>query len=878
MLVKEIRRQFLEYFEQIDHHVVPSSPVVLPQDATLLFANAGMNQFKDVFLGTGSRPFNRATSTQKCIRVSGKHNDLEEVGQDTYHHTFFEMLGNWSFGDYGKQDAIKMAWKLLTEVWGLEKDRLYITIFEGNDDVPRDEEAEKAWRELTDVNPDHILAFGAKDNFWEMGDVGPCGPCSEIHYDRGEDFNPEDGSKCFVNEECDRFIEIWNLVFIQYSKDSTGKLTSLPQKHVDTGLGLERLAAIMQGVRSNYDIDIFSGIIKAVVAECGIAYDEEHGKPHRVIADHLRTLTFAIGDGVLPSNEGRGYVLRRLLRRAARFGRELGMTAPFIYRLVDSVIEQMGEQFPEIVRQRDSIIDVIQREEELFGHTLDKGLELFKQLVERVRKAGNSQIAGADAFQLYDTFGFPLDMTMQMAAEAELQVDEKGYLEAMEAQRALSRQSQGEGEYTIPDDAWVVQSSTSTSEFTGYEELSLQTRIARYALLADSRVALVLEKTPFYVESGGQVGDHGVIIGEGWKAIVYKTIFQDTWTVHYGELQGEISSRLEVTAEVNREYRLAVSANHTATHLLQAALQMVLGKHVHQEGSLVASEHLRFDFSHQSKPDRCELERVEKIVNEQIRANQRVVCSRMKYDDAIARGAMALFGEKYDDNVRVVELPGFSMELCGGTHLESTGQAGVFVIRQETAAAQGVRRIEALTGSVGWEYLSRERSSLETVRELLNSHGSDVSDKLRKTLSEKRNLERENEQLRAKQSLSLVDDLIKDAHQVGDAKLLAYVDMGADRDTLLKLADALRAGMDMGVALLATVQKDKPFLIVAVTDSLVNRGVKAGDLIGEVAGLVGGKGGGKPHLAQAGGRDKDRLVLLQTDGVEILEKQLQQLL
>jgi alanyl-tRNA synthetase len=878
MLVKEIRRQFLEYFEQIGHRVVPSSPVVLPHDATLLFANAGMNQFKDVFLGTGSRPFNRAASTQKCIRVSGKHNDLEEVGQDTYHHTFFEMLGNWSFGDYGKQEAITMAWKLLTEVWGLDRNRLYVTIYEGDDEVPRDEEAEKAWRELTDVNPDHILSFGKKDNFWEMGDVGPCGPCSEIHYDRGEDFNPTDGSKCFVNEDCDRFIEIWNLVFIQYSKDSAGKLTQLPQKHVDTGLGLERLAAIMQGVRSNYDIDVFSGIIKAVVAECGIPYTEEQGKPHRVIADHLRTLTFAIGDGVMPSNEGRGYVLRRLLRRAARFGRELSMTEPFIYSLVDSVIEQMGDQFPEIVKQRDTIVNVVQREEELFGHTLDKGLELFKQLVHKVRQSGSDQIAGADAFQLYDTFGFPLDMTMQMAAEAGLQVDENGYREAMETQRALSRQSQGEEGDTIPNDAWVVQKSAFTPEFTGYDELLLKTKIARYALLPDSRIAIVLEKTPFYAESGGQVGDHGIITGMGWKATVFKTVIQEAWTVHYGELKGEISGQFEVTAEVNREYRLAIAANHTATHLLQAALQIVLGKHVHQEGSLVASGHLRFDFSHQQKLDKCELERVEKIINEQIRANQQVICTRMEYDDAIAKGAMALFGEKYDDTVRVIELPGFSMELCGGTHLASTGEVGVFVIRQETAAAQGVRRIEALTGSVAWEYLSRERGSLETIRDLLHSHGSDVTDKLRKTLAEKRTLERELEQMRSTQSLSQVDDLIKNAHQVGEVKLLAYVDTGLDRDTLLKLADALRTEMDMGVVLLATLQRDKPFLMIAVTDSLVSRGVKAGELIREVAGLVGGKGGGKPHLAQAGGHDKDRLSLLKTQGVEILEKQLQQLL
>ena len=634
----------------------------------------------------------------------------------------------------------------------------------------------------------------------------------------------------------------------------------------------------MQGVRSNYDIDTFSGIIEAVVGECGISYSEEQGKPHRVIADHLRTLTFAIGDGVLPSNEGRGYVLRRLLRRAARFGRELGMTAPFIYKLVDSVIEQMGEQFPEIVEQRDTIINVIQREEELFGHTLDKGLELFQQLVERVRKSGSDQIAGADAFQLYDTFGFPLDMTMQMAAETGLQVDETGYQEAMESQRSLSRQSQGKDENLISNDAWVVLNPTASSEFTGYEEQSLCTKVSRYAMLADSRIALVLEKTPFYAESGGQVGDHGVITGDGWQATVYMTVYQDNWTVHYGELQGELSDKLEVTATVNREYRQAVAANHTATHLLQAALQMVLGQHVHQEGSLVASEHLRFDFSHQQKLDKCELERVEKIINEQIRGNQQVICSKMEYDDAIARGAMALFGEKYDDTVRVIELPGFSMELCGGTHLASTGEAGVFVISQETAAAQGVRRIVALTGNVAWEYLSRERNSLETVRELLHSHGSDVADKLRKTLTEKRALEREIEQLRAAQSLSQVDDLIKGARNVGDVKLLACVDTNLDHDSLLKLADALRAEMDMGVALLATLQKDKPFLMIAVTDSLVKRGVKAGDLIREVAGLVGGKGGGKPHLAQAGGRDKDRLSLLETEGIEILEKQLQLLL
>lgn len=877
MLVKDIRRQFLEYFEKRGHQVVPSSSVVLPHDATLLFANAGMNQFKDVFLGQGTRPYSRAASSQKCIRVSGKHNDLEEVGQDTYHHTFFEMLGNWSFGDYGKREAISMAWELLTDVWGLEKDRLYITIFEGDAEVPRDDEAAAAWRELTDVDPDRILAFGARDNFWEMGDVGPCGPCSEIHYDRGEQFNPKDGSSCFVNDDCDRYIEIWNLVFIQYNKDSDGKLTPLPQQHVDTGLGLERLAAILQQVRSNYDIDLFATIIKTVVEESGVPYREELGKPHRVIADHLRTLTFAIGDGVQPSNEGRGYVLRRLLRRAARFGRELGMTTPFMHRLVDAVVGEMGEQFPEIVERSATIKEMILHEEELFGSTLDKGLELFKQVTARVRRAGGDKITGNDAFRLYDTFGFPLDMTMQMAAEAGLEVEEADYEEAMTRQRTLSRQSQADAIESVPNSAWIALNQDIGSTFDGYENLTLQTSIVRYALLEDTRIALVLEQTPFYAESGGQMGDHGIIRGKRWQMNVLQTTYHGSWIVHFGELEGEFVADEPVTATVNAEYRRAIAANHTATHMLQAALQQVLGKHVRQEGSLVAPGYLRFDFSHQGKMTSSELERVEKIVNEQIRANLPVLSSQLDYAEAIDRGAMALFGEKYDDTVRVVQLPGFSMELCGGTHLNSTGEAGVFVIRQETAAAQGIRRVEALTGGAAWDYLGKQRNRLTGMQELLHSQGSNAIDKLRKTLSEKRDLEKEIGELRQRLSLGLAQELIRDARQVGDISMVVHVDLTADRDTLLKLADSLRTQLVRGVVLLATLQKDKPFLILAVTDALISQGIKAGDLIGDVARLVGGKGGGKPHLAQAGGHMTEALPLLETEGVDLLEKKLQQL-
>ncbi len=877
MLTRDIRQQFLDYFAEHGHEIVPSSSVVLPHDDTLLFANAGMNQFKDVFLGTGSRPYRRAASTQKCIRVSGKHNDLEEVGEDTYHHTFFEMLGNWSFDDYGKQEAITMAWQLLTVVWGLEKERLYVTIYEGDAVVPRDDEAEHIWRELTDVDPDHILAFGSKDNFWEMGDTGPCGPCSEIHYDRGEDFNPADGSDCFVNLNCDRFIEIWNLVFIQYSKDSDGALSPLPKKHIDTGLGLERLASILQKVRSNYDIDVFKNIITAIAELSGVPYSEEEGKPHRVIADHVRTLTFAIGDGVQPSNEGRGYVLRRLLRRAARFGRELGVAEPFVFQLVEVVVTEMGEHFPEIVERRETIANVIRREEELFGRTLDKGLELFRQVCTDVQHGDTQQIDGTAAFRLYDTYGFPLDLTVQMATEAGLAVDVAGYEEAMAQQREQSREGQRDaGE--IPEENWTIVESLERSEFLGYEELTATAAIAAYILLDDGRAALVLDRTPFYAESGGQTGDHGVIVGQDWHLDVRETQYLGDWIVHLGELVGRLTPDQTVKASVNPEYRQAIAANHTATHMLQAALRQVLGDQVRQEGSLVAPGYLRFDFNYDQKLEPHELERVEKIVNERVRQNLPVNSRRMAYADAISAGATALFGEKYGDEVRVVELPGFSTELCGGTHVVNTGEVGLFIIRQETAAAQGVRRIEALTGGAAWEYFLRQRRSLLAIRDLLSSHGSDEVEKLQKTLGEKQDLAKEVLRLRERLGEGLATDLIKNATRIGEVAIVSHYDPALDRKALLQLADALRAEMERGVVLLATIQNEKPFLILAVTDSLVSKGVKAGQLIGEVAALVDGKGGGKPHLAQAGGNNSAGLELLATRGVELLEKQLQSLL
>ncbi|MBN2290409.1 MAG: alanine--tRNA ligase, partial [Candidatus Glassbacteria bacterium] len=702
-LSKQIRKEFIDFFRARGHVFVPSVPVVPAGDSTLLFINAGMNQFKDVFLGTGTRDYTRAVNSQKCIRVSGKHNDLEEVGRDTCHHTFFEMLGNWSFGDYGKAESIVWAWELLTGIWHLPKDRLYATVHLDDD------EAGVLWQKETDLGSERIFRFD-KDNFWEMGEVGPCGPCSEVHFDL---YPGPDGSSpaeagdpaTGINSGGDRFIELWNLVFIRFDRHGDGSLAELKRMHVDTGMGLERISAVLQGKTSNFETDLFMPLVGEISELSAVDYREgEEGTAHRVIADHVRMLSVSLADGAICSNEGRGYVVRRILRRASRFGRELGLRKPFIYRLVSRVADLLGEAYPEIVERSQHISQVIKAEEESFGVTLDRGLDLFETVAGKVERAGEKRIGGEDAFKLYDTYGFPLDLTVMMARERGLAVDEEAFRRCMEHRREESR---ADGRFAGADlgARWVARlGEGAASEFVGYGSLE-----AQVPLLGADEGALVLGRTPFYPEGGGQVPDLGAVEGPGFKFEVRDVRRAGSLIVHLGEFtrgtaeQAEAGS--EVAAAVDRERRLAIARNHTATHLLHRVLRDLLGDSARQAGSLVAPDGLRFDFNHYERIPGEILLGIEREVNARIREDRPVKVTYTDLDTALEQGATALFGEKYEDRVRVVEVEGFTRELCGGTHVEATGQIGAFVITAESSVAAGVRRIEALTGERAAEYL-----------------------------------------------------------------------------------------------------------------------------------------------------------------------------
>jgi alanyl-tRNA synthetase len=830
--------------------------VVPKDDPTLLFANAGMNQFKDVFLGQGERAYARAASTQKCLRVSGKHNDLEEVGRDTYHHTLFEMLGNWSFGDYYKREAIRWAWELLTGVWGLPKDKLYATVFAGDEGVPFDEEAFAMWREETDIPPDHILRFPRKDNFWEMGETGPCGPCTEIHIDRGEAFGALDPASCFVNTGSARFIELWNLVFIQYNRDEGGHLTQLPRQHVDTGAGFERLCAVLQHKASNYDTDVFQPLIQAVARISGVPYQEATGTPHRVIADHVRALAFAVADGAIPSNEGRGYVLRRILRRAARYGRELGLHEPFLGRLAAELAVVMGDVFPELPGKLAHIQHVLGGEEEGFGRTLDRGLALFDTLRQGLRAKGSRLVPGAEAFRLYDTYGFPLDLTQQMAAEHGLTVDTAGFEQEMARQRESSRgaRKQAVQRERAP---WQVLSRDS-SVFVGHDLLDTMTRILRWREGEEGELELVLEQTPFYAEAGGQVGDRGLIEGEGWSLVVRETRLEEDLRVHVGQVQGRFDPTQLVSARVEADLRRATERNHSATHLMQAALRQVLGTHVNQEGSLVEPGRLRFDFSHPTRLDPSELERVEKLVFEQVMADHPVQCRETGYDQAMAEGVTALFGEKYGDTVRVVRMGDFSAELCGGTHVARTGQIGAFAIVAESSIAAGIRRIEAVTGGQAQRLWQEQRRTLEELRNLLGGRGENEVEKLERSLAEKKELQRELKRLKDQLAQAGLEQDLAAAEEAGGLLLFARSYEGLELDALKDLGEKLRNGRRSVAALLASVHEERLAFVVALGEAALAAGLQAGALVKELAPLAGAKGGGRPPLATAGGGDPAR--------------------
>ncbi len=854
MRASEIRQSFLDFFEKRGHKIVPSAPVAPLDDPTLLFTNAGMNQFKDVFLGAGTRPYKRAADSQKCIRVSGKHNDLEEVGHDTYHHTFFEMLGNWSFGDYYKEEAIAWAWELVTKTWGMPKDRLWATVFR------EDEESEKLWKKTTDIAPSRILRFGEKDNFWEMGETGPCGPCSEIHIDQGDGFCDragEPGHICKVNGGCARYIELWNLVFIQYDHNAMGKLTPLPARHVDTGMGFERAVAVLQKKASNYETDLFTPILDAV--------QEISGKPHRepallpafrVIADHMRALTFAVADGVLPSNEGRGYVLRRLLRRGCRYGRRLGMHKPFLYKLVSTVVDVMGEAYPETARRARHVTDVVKNEEERFNEVLDRGIEIFEAIAV---ETGSKKLSGADAFKLYDTYGFPLDLTQLLAREKGLEVDEAGFEKEMSQQKERGRESHK----FFHDDAstWKDVSEGKDSEFIGYENLTTDADIRKIRVRGD-RVDLVLSRTPFYGESGGQTGDAGEIRGKGFTVAVHDTQKQGDRIIHTGVLvEGQIQSDMRVLAAVDGERRLSTARNHTATHLLHQALREVLGEHVNQAGSLVSSERLRFDFTHSQAMTPEQIEDVELRVNDRVRKNHAVEKFKAALEEAKHRGATALFGEKYGDEVRVVQIGDYSMELCGGTHLDRTGEIGSFRIVSEEAVGAGVRRIEALTGAGAEQRGLVDRRLIDSMKSLLRCRDDEVADRMKALFEEKKELEKRLRKAQQSSGGSEIDGMVQNkASSVAGFKVVAERVDAADTDELRAAGDRLREKLQSGVGMLGAVIGGKATLICVVTDDLIkSRSLQAGLIVKKAAEIMGGSGGGKPHLAIAGGKDPSKL-------------------
>ena len=849
MTSSEVRASFLEFFRKNGHTVVPSSSLIPGNDPTLLFTNAGMVQFKDVFLGKESRDYSRAASAQRCVRAGGKHNDLENVGYTARHHTFFEMLGNFSFGDYFKREAIHYAWNFVTGTLGIPKDRLWVTVYR------EDEEAARVWTQEIGIDPTRCTRLGEGPNFWAMGDTGPCGPCSEIFYDHGPEI--PGGPPGSPNEDGDRFVEIWNLVFMQYDRSADGVLTPLPKPSVDTGMGLERTAAVMQGVHSNYDIDLFKSLIRAAAELTGT--QDLESSSLRVIADHIRACTFLIIDGVVPSNEGRGYVLRRIIRRAIRHGYKLGQAKPFFHQLVAALVGEMGSYYGELIAGAARATTVLLQEEIRFAETLATGMVLLNA---ETAKLTSSVIPGDTVFRLYDTYGFPLDLTADVARERGLTIDQAGFDAAMAAQRALAQAASKFGadlrdRVKLPGD----------TEFLGYDHLSTSGRVTALAfdgalvdvMRAGQEGQVVLDHTPFYAESGGQIGDSGRLITSTARFAVRDTQKMGAAYAHIGVLEsGELRIGDVVEAQVNEERRAAIVLNHTATHLLHAALRQVLGKHVQQKGSLVAADRLRFDFSHTQGVLPEELQRVEEIVNREIRRNAPAETRVMALDEAVAAGAMSLFGEKYANDVRVLSLGDFSMELCGGTHVKRTGDIGLFKIIAESGVAAGVRRIEAVTGQGAYQWVVRTDLVLRDVAGLLRGSREDVDEKVRELVERSRRLEKEVQQLKSKLASGQGGDLTTQAKDVGGIKVLAVQIDGADAKSLREAVDRLKSKLGSAVVVLASVQDGKVTLVAGVSADLVDR-VKAGDIIGAVAHEVGGRGGGRPDFAQAGGTQPERL-------------------
>jgi alanyl-tRNA synthetase len=846
----ELRSAFLEFFRERGHAVVPSSPLVPGNDPTLLFTNAGMVQFKDVFLGKDQRSYKRAASSQRCVRAGGKHNDLENVGYTARHHTFFEMLGNFSFGDYFKHEAIEFAWDFVTGTLAIPAEKLWVTVYKD------DHEAADLWLKRIKVDPKRFARMGEKSNFWAMGDTGPCGPCTEIFYDHGKDIKGgPPGSK---NEDGDRYVEIWNLVFMQYERSADGKMTPLPKPSVDTGMGLERTAAVVQGVHSNYDIDLFQGLI-AAAAEA--THQKKKTSPSlRVIADHIRACSFLIVDGVIPGNEGRGYVLRRIIRRAIRHGYKLGQEKPFFHQLVPALAKEMGEAYPELPKSAAHVAKVLRQEEERFAETLENGMELLESAIKKMK---GKTIAGETVFKLYDTFGFPVDLTADIARERKLSIDQAGFEEAMQSQRERGRAASRFGVDLRGAD--TIDAETS---FCGYDSLTGEGRVtailkagaAVKSAAAGEEIQVVLDRTPFYAESGGQVGDIGVLENAKARFRVTDTKKLGDAHLHIGRLEsGSLGIGDKLTARVDAAIRQATVLNHSATHLLHAALRQVLGNHVLQKGSLVAPDRLRFDFSHTQAVTPQELESIEILVNAEIRRNSAADIRELPYDAAIKAGAMALFGEKYGDVVRVLRFGDFSTELCGGTHVARTGDIGLFRIASEGGIASGIRRIEAVTGVVALDAMKATDSALKRVAAALRGTPAEVEDKVGQLLERQKKLEREIASLKSRLTSGHRGDLAERAVQVRGVQVVATAIDGADAQSLREAVDSLKGRLGSAVIVLATVTEDgKVSLVAGVTPDLTAT-IKAGDLVGSIAAMVGGRGGGRPDFAQAGGSDAAKL-------------------
>lgn len=883
----EIRQSFLDFMESKGHTIVPSMSLVPGGDQTLLFTNSGMVQFKDVFLGTGQRPYTRAADSQKCMRVAGKHNDLDDVGRDDTHHTFFEMLGNWSFGDYYKKEAISWAWELLTEVWGFPKDAMWATCFEDElGQIPRDDEAAENWRSMPGFNPDHLLFFGRGENFWEMADMGPCGPDSEIFIDRGPEYcnmNDEPGHECRVNGPCQRFLELWNLVFIQYNRTSPEDLSPLPAKHVDTGMGFERLVSVIQDVDSNYRTDLFTPLLKTIMelTDQSEHEKEEHLTPYRVIADHARASAFLIADGVVPGNVGRNYVCRMIIRRASRFGSMIGLEKPFLAEVAQTVIDEYGDHYTELKRNQAAILQTITQEEERFHHTIDAGLDVLDKIIADTPEG--SAISGEQSFDLYATYGLPFEITRDVAREHDLGVDEAGFQSAMEAHRIAS--SADDHSATLADENIKLYRdvlsrlkksgaiSDEGVEYNPYESFGMSGKVR--AILSDGeevdqaqagdRVAMVLDKTPFYVEAGGQVSDTGTIHGANggsWQVRVDDTRQPVSGLImHVGEvLEGSPRIGDEADVILNRDRRLDIMRNHTATHLLHEALRRTLGEHVRQAGSLVAPDRLRFDFTHPEAMKPEELRQVEEWVNQEILTNRDLVIKYRPREEAIAEGAMALFGETYGEIVRTIQIGAdkrVSFELCGGTHVPSTGVIGMFILLNESSVASGIRRIEALTGHGALSYVQDRIALLDDLVSILDVDVNGLKHRIRRLQDTVTDLQAQVSTARKETAASEFDQL--EPQTINGIPVLSGVIHEADAETLRELSDRFRAKQPTSVVILGTISDDKPLIVAALSEDLVERGLHAGKLVKAVGEIVGGGGGGKATLAQAGGRHPEKL-------------------